>query len=80
MSQAGKPLPVMDGLTATREIRRLEQLVGRPPCPIVALTAGAYEEDRRICAEAGMNDFLTKPVNLKDLSAVLDRWLTAPPN
>ena len=68
-------MPVMDGLAATREIRRQEQEDGRPPLPILALTAGAFEEDRQHCLEAGMNDFLTKPVTYDVLHASIIHWL-----
>ncbi|MBM9596161.1 hybrid sensor histidine kinase/response regulator [Roseitranquillus sediminis] len=61
-------MPVMDGLEATRTIRRQE--VG-PPCPIVGLTANAFDEDRRRCFEAGMTAFLTKPVRRAELLAEL---------
>jgi CheY-like chemotaxis protein len=69
-------MPVMDGLAATREIRRQEREGGRSPLPILALTAGAFDEDRQRCQEAGMNDFLTKPVTYDVLQASIIRWLT----
>jgi signal transduction histidine kinase/DNA-binding response OmpR family regulator/HPt (histidine-containing phosphotransfer) domain-containing protein len=65
-------MPVMDGVTATREIRRLERLEN---LPIVAMTANAMEQDRRRCMEAGMNDFLIKPLDPKDMWTVLLRWV-----
>jgi len=62
-------MPEMDGLEATRLIRS-----GQCPQPwIVGVTAHALEEDRKACMEAGMNDFLTKPVRLADLRQVLLR-------
>ncbi|MDP1524361.1 MAG: PhnD/SsuA/transferrin family substrate-binding protein [Rhodocyclaceae bacterium] len=72
-------MPVMDGLTATRAIRRQEGAARTPRLPIVALTAGAFEDDRQHCLEAGMDDFLAKPVNLKDLEAMLAKWLPGRP-
>jgi signal transduction histidine kinase/CheY-like chemotaxis protein/ABC-type phosphate/phosphonate transport system substrate-binding protein len=69
-------MPVMDGITATRAIRRHEGEAQQVRVPIVALTAGAFEDDRRHCLEAGMDDFLVKPVNLKDLEAMLGKWLS----
>jgi len=69
-------MPVMDGFAATAEIRRWE--AGRPGArrlPIVALTANAYDEARTECLRVGMDDFLAKPVVLRDLHAVLQRWL-----
>jgi len=58
-------MPVMDGFEATRQIRRWEAGSGRPPIRIIALTAAAYEEDRKLCAEAGMDDFLAKPIDVR---------------
>ena len=71
-------MPVMDGVTATEHIRRWELEHGMAPTPIVALTANAFEEDSRRCFAAGMDDFLTKPVNLQALQQMLAKWLVAP--
>ena len=70
-------MPVMDGLTATRQIRQWEAEHHRTRIPIMALTAGAFEEDRHHCLSAGMDDFLTKPVSLLTLKSALSRWLEA---
>ena len=66
-------MPVMDGLAATRAMRARGIAT-----PVVALTADAFEEDRRACLEAGMNDFLTKPLESGALRAALARWTAAP--
>jgi CheY-like chemotaxis protein len=63
-------MPEMDGLEATELIREWETEEGRH-IPIVAMTASAMEEDRAACLEAGMDAFLTKPVNLPMLKRVL---------
>lgn len=68
-------MPVMDGFEATRKIRQWEQAQKRPRVPIVALTAGAFEEDRQNCLTAGMDDFLPKPVNFKALKDALSNWI-----
>ena len=62
-------MPVMDGLDAARELRARGIAT-----PIVALTANAFEDDRRACLDAGMNDFLTKPIEVAALRAALARW------
>lgn len=65
-------MPVMDGYSATRAIRALP---GRERLPILALTASAFEEDRKACESAGMNDFIAKPVTPAKLFEALQRWL-----
>jgi len=67
-------MPVMDGYAATRNLREWERTCGHPRLPIIALTAGAFDEDRERCLAAGMDDYLTKPVNLDDLLAAVERW------
>lgn len=68
-------MPEMDGLQATRAIRDLPGEVSR--IPIVALTANAIQGDQETCLEAGMNDYISKPVEKQALFDVLERYLTA---
>ncbi|WP_323767903.1 response regulator [Antarctobacter sp.] len=68
-------MPVMNGYEATRHIRALEAQANLAACPIVALTANALPEDENACREAGMSDFLTKPVRRAELLDTLDGWL-----
>ncbi len=65
-------MPGMDGLEATRAIRALP---GYATLPIVALTANTFDEDHERCLAAGMNDFVTKPVDPEHLFVTLTRWL-----
>jgi len=65
-------MPHLDGYDATREIRRLEATTHR--VPIIAITASAMPSDQERCLAAGMDEYLTKPLNLEMLAAVLDRW------
>jgi PAS domain S-box-containing protein len=70
-------MPVLDGVEATRIIKQLyaEQAVeaGKAP-PIVAVTANAFDEDRRRCLEAGMDDYLAKPFDREELHRLLETW------
>ena len=66
-------MPVLDGVAATRAIR---QLPGHAQTPIIAMTANAFTEDKMRCQEAGMSDFLAKPVDPPRLFAMLNRWLS----
>jgi CheY-like chemotaxis protein len=72
-------MPVMDGYTATTLIRQWEVDRNRDCLPIVALTADAFEEDRQRCLAVGMDDFLTKPIELNALQLALKKWLTVLP-
>jgi len=70
-------MPEMDGFEATARIRAWEaQLPPEAPrLPVVALTAHAMQGDREQCLQAGMNDYLSKPVSSRDLQRILERWV-----
>jgi CheY-like chemotaxis protein len=69
-------MPRMDGYAATRAIRELEEEHEHDRIPVIAMTAAAVEGEREKCLAAGMDDFLTKPVNPDALGAMLRRWLS----
>ena len=71
-------MPVMDGYQATEMIRNTESGVKNPNIAIIAMTANAMVEDREACLDAGMDDYLSKPLVLDRLREVLARWLDTP--
>ena len=72
-------MPEMDGYEATRHLRDAEAGTGRH-LPIIAMTAAAMQGDRDKCIEAGMDDYITKPVTVGAINVVLDRWIAPPPS
>ena len=64
-------MPEMDGLTATKRIRQ----AGHNSVPIIAMTANAMKGDRELCLEAGMNDYITKPIKREVVYSVLEKWI-----
>jgi CheY-like chemotaxis protein len=68
-------MPEMNGFEAVAAIRALEHAQGRPHTPIVAVTAHAMVGDRERCLEAGMDDYVTKPVSLAVIEGTLQRLL-----
>ena len=70
-------MPVMDGCRATQQIRQTEN--GKRHIPIIALTANAMPEEHEHCLQAGMDDFLSKPVKIEILAEKLRHWGSAAP-
>jgi len=68
-------MPIMNGYTATAIIREFEKL-NALNTPIIAMTAYALKEDREKCLEAGMDDYLTKPIEIDVFIAMLEKWIT----
>ncbi|MCK5841957.1 MAG: response regulator, partial [Candidatus Sabulitectum sp.] len=68
-------MPVMDGLEATRLIRSTDSKVRNHDVPIIAMTAHAMQGDKDRCLEAGMNDYLSKPISPAPMAKVLKKWL-----
>ncbi|MDQ3228135.1 MAG: ATP-binding protein [Pseudomonadota bacterium] len=69
-------MPVLDGYSATRRWREMEVIEGTARLPIVAMTANAMAGDRQKCLDAGMDDYLAKPVTRAQLDDCLSRWLS----
>jgi CheY-like chemotaxis protein len=68
-------MPVMDGYEATGRMREMEAAGAIRKVPVVAMTANAMQGDRERCLEAGMDDYLPKPIDLNTLRTTLGRWL-----
>jgi DNA-binding response OmpR family regulator len=68
-------MPVMDGFEATRAIRSGQTGITNPGIPIIAMTAHAMKGDRERCLEAGMDDYIAKPVSPKAMAEMIDKWL-----
>jgi len=67
-------MPVMDGIEATKNLRASEHKLTKRPI-IVAMTANALAEDKERCLNAGMDDFITKPITIDSIKKVLEKWL-----
>jgi CheY-like chemotaxis protein len=68
-------MPEMDGYEATAQIRNPQSKVLNPDVPIIAMTAHAMKGDRETCIQAGMDDYLTKPVVPDHLADMLKKWM-----
>lgn len=68
-------MPILDGYAATKKMRTREHELSLPHTPIVAMTANAMEGDREKCLDAGMDDYLGKPVTVSAMQAMLKKWL-----
>jgi signal transduction histidine kinase/CheY-like chemotaxis protein len=68
-------MPLMDGFEATRLIREYEARLGMPRIPIIALTANSLSGDRENCIRHGMDDYLSKPIELRQLNLLISKWL-----
>ena len=70
-------MPEMNGLEATQEIRNRENSHVARKIPIIAMTAKAMKGDREKCLEAGMNDYITKPIRANFFYKTINRWIDA---
>ncbi|MGH8112074.1 MAG: response regulator, partial [Rhodanobacteraceae bacterium] len=68
-------MPVLDGYSATRRLREIERDQAKPRMPVIAMTAHAMSGDRERCLQAGMDDYLSKPLDRRLLERTLVRWL-----
>ncbi|KYR02266.1 hypothetical protein DLAC_11460 [Tieghemostelium lacteum] len=68
-------MPHMGGFEATSTIRQKEKISGAKPTPIVAMTAHALERDKEKCIQAGMDDYLSKPINPDQLKSIIEKYL-----
>lgn len=68
-------LPLIDGYTATSVIRTKEKIKGRKRCPIIAMTAYALNGDREKCVSYGMDDYISKPVDIYEMTQKVNLWV-----
>jgi signal transduction histidine kinase/CheY-like chemotaxis protein/HPt (histidine-containing phosphotransfer) domain-containing protein len=73
-------MPILDGYSATRRLREIEAEQGKPRMPVIAMTAHAMSGDRERCLQAGMDDYLSKPLDRHLLEETLTRWMQQSPN
>jgi CheY-like chemotaxis protein/HPt (histidine-containing phosphotransfer) domain-containing protein len=73
-------MPEMNGIEATKAVRDLDTPVRNPDLPIIAMTAHKLDEEGRACLEAGMNDFISKPVDVDELNGVIERHAFCKPS
>ncbi len=72
-------MPVLDGYSTTRRLREIESDQGKPRTPVIAMTAHAMSGDRERCLQAGMDDYLSKPLDRQLLEQTLTRWIQHAP-
>jgi len=68
-------MPEMDGYEATRRLRQCHANTGNRDIPVIAVTANAFAADREKCLQAGMNDYIAKPIDLRQLGNIMEKWL-----
>jgi len=73
-------MPVLDGYAATAQVRNWENENGWSRCVIAAITSSVFEEDRQRCREAGIDDFMAKPIEFNELAKLLQKWLPVAPS
>ena len=67
-------MPEMDGYDCTRKLRQSNSGVKNPSIPVIAMTAHAMVGDREKCIQAGMNDYISKPIDMESVAKVIARW------